>query len=150
MPDELLVYDRDRQKAHCLNRTAGLVWRNCDGTRSAAEIAVLLQAELHPEADEALVALAVSDLDRAHLLEKPAAGTHTDGGWSRREMVRNVGLAVLAPVVLSVAAPTVAQASSALRAGEGGGGEKPDPGKKKGKGGTKRKDAARRNSSSVK
>jgi len=32
--DEVLVYDLTRHKAHCLNRTAALVWRKCDGTRT--------------------------------------------------------------------------------------------------------------------
>ena len=27
MADEVLVYDRERYKAHCLNQTAALVWR---------------------------------------------------------------------------------------------------------------------------
>ena len=34
MPDELLVYDVDRHKAHCLNQTAALVWKRCDGKTS--------------------------------------------------------------------------------------------------------------------
>jgi hypothetical protein len=28
LADEVLVYDLDRHKAHCLNRTAALVWKN--------------------------------------------------------------------------------------------------------------------------
>ena len=31
LPDEVLVYDLDREKAHCLNRTAALIWNHCDG-----------------------------------------------------------------------------------------------------------------------
>jgi hypothetical protein len=29
--DETLVYDQERHKAHCLNATAALVWRHCNG-----------------------------------------------------------------------------------------------------------------------
>ncbi len=36
LPDETLIYDLDSDKAHCLNQTAALVWKNCDGTRSAS------------------------------------------------------------------------------------------------------------------
>ena len=38
MPDEVLVYDLDTNKAHCLNNSAALVWRACDGTNSVADI----------------------------------------------------------------------------------------------------------------
>jgi hypothetical protein len=31
MPDEVLVYDLDTNKAHCLNKSAAFVWRSCDG-----------------------------------------------------------------------------------------------------------------------
>ena len=39
LPDELLVYDQEQHRAHCLNRTAALVFRHADGTRTAAELA---------------------------------------------------------------------------------------------------------------
>lgn len=39
LPDEVLVYDLDRDKAHCLNHTAGMVWKNCDGKSNVTEIA---------------------------------------------------------------------------------------------------------------
>ncbi len=29
--DEVLVYDLKSHKAHCLNQTAALVWKYCDG-----------------------------------------------------------------------------------------------------------------------
>jgi len=29
--DELIVYDQDRSRAHCLNPTSSLVWQSCDG-----------------------------------------------------------------------------------------------------------------------
>src|SRR2546423_15689116 len=34
LPDELLVYDLERHRAHSLNRTAALVWRHCDWKKS--------------------------------------------------------------------------------------------------------------------
>ena len=36
LPDEVLVYDLDRHKAHCLNQTAALVWQHCDGKMAIA------------------------------------------------------------------------------------------------------------------
>ena len=37
--DELLVYDLDRHRACCLNASAALVWRHCDGHTPVTEIA---------------------------------------------------------------------------------------------------------------
>jgi hypothetical protein len=31
LAEETLVYDKERHKAHCLNRTAACVWKHCDG-----------------------------------------------------------------------------------------------------------------------
>ena len=60
LPDEVLVYDLDRHKAHCLNSTAAMVWRRCDGKTRPAEIARRLQGEL----DQPFNAkLATSDMD---------------------------------------------------------------------------------------
>ena len=38
MPDEVLVYDLDTNKAHCLNQSAALVWKSCDGNNSVGDI----------------------------------------------------------------------------------------------------------------
>src|SRR2546430_12933957 len=70
LPDEVLVYDLDRHKAHCLNRTAAIVWRHCDGNTSPVEIALCLQRELDTPINEKLVWLALRQLDKLHLLEK--------------------------------------------------------------------------------
>ncbi|HEY0004483.1 MAG TPA: hypothetical protein VGB17_06700, partial [Pyrinomonadaceae bacterium] len=39
LADELLVYDTRRDRAHCLNKTASLVWQRCDGLTSTSEMA---------------------------------------------------------------------------------------------------------------
>ena len=46
LPDETLVYDRERHKAHCLNATAALIWRHCDGQTSTDELARLVAETL--------------------------------------------------------------------------------------------------------
>src|SRR5262245_35285302 len=38
MPDGLMVYDTERHQAHSLNRTATLIWQQCDGKTSVAEL----------------------------------------------------------------------------------------------------------------
>ena len=39
LSEEVLVYDQQRHQAHCLNQTAAVVWRQCDGRRGAQEVA---------------------------------------------------------------------------------------------------------------
>jgi hypothetical protein len=40
--NQVLVHDAAHDKVHVLNRTAGIVLKMCDGTRSSAEIAHVL------------------------------------------------------------------------------------------------------------
>lgn len=118
LPDEVLVYDLTRHRAHCLNRTAAFIWRHCDGQTTVAEMAALLQEELKYPVDEAVVWLALDRLGRAHLLRERVAPPAGAAGPSRREVMRELalvgGLAVLLPVVLSIVAPTAAQAASCV------------------------------------
>ena len=72
LPEEILIYDQQSHKAHRLNRTVALVWQHCDGTRSPAVLARMLQEMLHVEDAEALVQLALEQLGRRNLLaEEP-------------------------------------------------------------------------------
>ncbi len=55
LPDELLVYDLENQRAHCLNKTAALVWRHCDGKTGLAGMARILHEKLDLPADQEVV-----------------------------------------------------------------------------------------------
>jgi hypothetical protein len=114
LPDEVLVYDRERAVAHCLNQTAALVWRACDGTRTPQEIARKLTADLDAPLSEDLVLLALTQLDKFHLLEPSAVRAQPYPAMSRRQMVRTLGVAaaVALPVITSIVAPTPAQAAT--------------------------------------
>jgi hypothetical protein len=114
LPDELLVYDRERHRAHCLNRTAAFVFRHADGTRTPREIAQLLDASRPAEAEE-VVALTIHQLREAGLIEADGtSSTPLAGGLSRREAARRVGIAaaILLPAVATVLAPTPAEAAA--------------------------------------
>jgi hypothetical protein len=110
LPDELLVYDQEQHRAHCLNQTAALVFRHADGTRTAAELALL------PGADDQVVGLALEQLAAAGLLEGAAPGAEpaSPAGMTRRDVARRVGLAaaILLPAVASIVAPTPAEAAA--------------------------------------
>ena len=112
LDDEVLIYDRQRDQAHCLNRTAGFVWRHCDGRTRVMTMARLLAAKEKTPVDESVVLLALNQLAERHLLEEPLARP-VPGGVSRRKLVLKYAPAALAlPVVLSISAPTAAQAAT--------------------------------------
>jgi len=112
LPDEVLVYDLEQHRAHCLNRTAALVFRNADGTRTRAELARLLG----PGGSDEIVSVALDALSAAGLLEAGSVEAEPAGavGLSRREMARRVGLAaaILLPAVVTMLAPTPAEAAA--------------------------------------
>lgn len=112
---ELLVYDPETHRAHCLNQTARFVWSRCDGRTSVAEISRLLAAELNVQPNEQVVWLALNDLSRDRLLAEPVRLPRRLAGMTRRELIRRIGwaAAVSLPLVVSIVAPTAAQAGSA-------------------------------------
>ena len=120
MLDEILVYDLDRHKAHCLNGTAAMVWRQCDGKTSPREIAHRLQLKLARPIKENLVWLALRQLEKTHLLAESPGFPPEKAGISRRDMVRALGIAaaVSVPVITSIVSPTAVQAASCLPAGQ--------------------------------
>ena len=121
MPDELLVYDLEDDRAHCLNQTAAFVWQRCNGRTSPREIARLLGQDMNAKIDERIVWLALDQLGRNNLLEHTPAPPPVMSGLNRREMVRALGIAaaVAIPVVTSIVAPTPAQAATCKPTGAG-------------------------------
>jgi hypothetical protein len=119
LPDETLVYDLERDRAHCLNQTAAFVWQHCDGRSNAKEIARALKDKTKQPVDEKLVWLAIDQLGRNHLLKETPALPPQVAGLNRREVMRALGLtaAVAIPVVASIVAPMPAQAVSCLGSG---------------------------------
>jgi hypothetical protein len=117
VPDGLIVYDTDRHQAHSLNRTAALIWQRCDGRTTVSELTTFLQKELDLPAGERLIWLALSQLEQAQLLrERVTPGTESTG-YSRRSLIRTIGITggitALLPLVESLAAPAPADAASA-------------------------------------
>ena len=113
--DEVLVYDRRRHRIHCLNPTAALVWRHCDGQRTVADLATLEFGGLGRGIGADVVELALTKLEQARLLEEPLGRQARGARYSRQAVLRKaavVGGAALVPVVLSVVAPTPAYAAS--------------------------------------
>jgi len=114
--DEVLIYDPEIDRAHCLNRSAAMVWRLCDGQRSVADISATMSHQLGTTVDETLVYAAVHELDREYLLGEFGAQPESPVNTSRRAVLKTIGwlaaIGLTAPVVTSLFAPTPAQAQS--------------------------------------
>lgn len=112
VPDEVLVYDMDTNKAHCLNNTAALVWRSCDGTRSVPEIAKHVGSLAGEKVTDDFVWLAIDQLNANDLLEKQVEADFK--GMSRRDVIKRIGLTsmVALPVIASLIAPPTAMAAA--------------------------------------
>jgi coenzyme PQQ synthesis protein D (PqqD) len=111
LPDEVVVYDLKRHKAHCLNKTAALIWNHCDGQTTITEMARLLDEEAGSPVDEDVVWHALDKLAKADLLEGKLNLPITDG-LSRRRMIRRMGAMIVVPTVISLIAPTAMAQSS--------------------------------------
>lgn len=119
LAEEVLIYDTLTEKAHCLNKTAALVWKYSDGLSSISQIAHSLSLELDAPVDEQLVWFALEQLSKDQLLAEPIEMPQLMHGMTRRQLVRTLGLAavIAVPVVTSIVAPTAAQAATCLPPG---------------------------------
>jgi coenzyme PQQ synthesis protein D (PqqD) len=120
LPDEVLVYDLESHKAHCLNSTAAAVWRHCDGETNPADIAFRLAREVGEPIDEDVVWLALEDLGRLQLLEAPVVRQRP--GLSRRDVMRKGALvtsALAVPTVFSLFVPTASASVCGATCGPG-------------------------------
>ncbi len=116
---ETIVYDPRTHQAHCLGPEAAAVWRECDGQRSAAEIAERMRLADGRPIDELSIAVALRRLERAGLVEEPASRTSGDPEEpgpgtlaGRRAALRRVAtLAGLTVVSLAVPTPEAAAAT---------------------------------------
>ena len=112
VPDEVLVYDLETNKAHCLNQSAAMIWKSCDGNNSVSEIAKLVESQAGGKVTEDFVWLAIDQLSENNLLEKVIPSNFE--GTSRREVIKKIGLAsmVAIPVIASLVAPQSALAAA--------------------------------------
>ena len=109
---ETIVYDPRTHRAHCLGETAAAVWRECDGGRSASEIAERLRYSGGEPTDEASVAVALRRLERAGLVDGQVSrtaesleGKGPENAAGRRAALRRVA-ALAGLTVASVLVPT--------------------------------------------
>lgn len=108
MSDEVLVYDLKTNKAHCLNQTAALIWRACDGKNSIENIVGDLEKQTGGKVSEDFIWLAIDQLNEKNLFAEEVAPKFA--GQNRRQVLKKIGLAsmIALPIVASLTAPTAA------------------------------------------
>lgn len=118
LPDETLVYDLDRHRAHCLNPTAAFLLSKSNGERELAELARLAEAEFGATTNEEVVRLGLERLERARLITWDGPGPF-ERDLSRKEAIRKLALVGLAiPAVMTVVTPMPAQAATGITPGQ--------------------------------
>jgi hypothetical protein len=101
---ELVVYDLIHHRASCLNDSAALVWKLCDGVRTVAQISAELSEHTGLPNEPELTLLCLARLRAAKLLARDL----TLPSVSRRQVVKRLALKTalmaLLPAVLTVRA----------------------------------------------
>ncbi len=100
--EQTLIYDKEKHQAHCLNKTAALVWRHCDGRRTPADLAAILARHLGIPDGTEVVELGLDELSRANLLEGTAPVAVAERQFTRRTLLRAGVAAVLLPMITSI------------------------------------------------
>jgi len=112
--NDTLVYDLKSNKAVCLNETAAIVWKLCDGKCTISKIVVEAGKQMKSRIDEDFVLFALDQLNKDGLLSEGFEQNDRFVGLTRREVVRKVGIGsmVAIPFVSSILAPPAANAQS--------------------------------------
>lgn len=116
LADELLVYDLKRHKAFCLNETAALIWKHCDGRTDISSLRNILEKEMGAPLDEEVIFFGLEQLNNHRLLLKDSIAGQGKISPSRRAALKKVGAATLIslPAIISIIAPTAASAQTGL------------------------------------
>ena len=113
LPDELLIYDLEKNKAFCLNETARLIMNECNGETSIDEAVINLNRKLKSKVPEEVIWMVVEQLKKSDLLKNDyQLPVHTTK-VTRRKILQSAALLGLAlPVISSLVAPTAVNAQS--------------------------------------
>ncbi|HEX6509229.1 MAG TPA: PqqD family protein [Chloroflexota bacterium] len=93
LDEETVVYDLERNEAHCLTPAAASVWKRCDGSTTVSDIAGMLRHEDKLQVEEDTVWAALTLLGKLNLLEEQVS-RRTARTMSRRDMMRRAGMTV--------------------------------------------------------
>jgi hypothetical protein len=119
LSNEVLIYDENNHQAHCLNETAALVWKFCDGRTSIPKMRQLLEKEMSVTVPEQTVWLALKQLEGSRLLDMSVTPQARLQRTSRRAVMQTMGIAAVAlPLITSVRAAAAVAAASCVPLGQ--------------------------------
>ena len=106
--DEILIYDLKTHKTFSLNKTASIVYMACDGITTFAAL-----KDRNGLSDE-MICFTLDELKNENLLIETDSYISPFSGISRRQVVKQVGLAsaIALPIISSLIAPEAANAQS--------------------------------------
>jgi hypothetical protein len=114
--NEVMIYDKKRNEAFCLNQKAAFVWQHCDGKTTLPELAALLQEQSGEPVKSGVIEFALETLAADGLLEPSTFKSSVPAGITRRNLIQKFGLtaAMSLPLVtgLLVATPKAHASSS--------------------------------------
>lgn len=109
---ELVVYDTKRDETHLLNRTAALVWEECDGKHTIATLAINVAKVTNTAPNQELVRYTLALLQRKGLLAETIE-TGVVAFLTRRQFLGKFALAAgVVPIIHSLKAPNADQVAS--------------------------------------
>ncbi len=120
LPDELMIFDANRNKAFCLNQTAAFVWKHADGSRTVREIADLMTKQMGKPVTQEMIEFSLNVLAKDGLLEAPATSMPMAPGLTRRAILRKFGLAAMGLPAVTVLLVSPARAHASVQAGSPG------------------------------
>jgi len=113
LPEEVVLYDKARDKVHCLSKPAAIIWDSSDGSRTVDDLVRIVEEKSGTPADRKLVLQALEELEEAGLMQAGSDMVADAGLTSRREAVGKIAMAGSALVATIVAAAPTAHASVA-------------------------------------
>ena len=105
---EVMVFDKNRNKAFCLNPTAAFVWNQCDGQTTIEEIAARSVGSSVGELAAETVRFALETLWNDGLLEPASFQPEVPAAITRRSLIQKFGkaAAISLPIVTALAVAT--------------------------------------------
>lgn len=117
LPDELMIFDANRNKAFCLNQTAAFVWKHADGSKTIRQIADLMTKQMGKPVTREMIEFSLSILAKDGLLEPGAMSTPIAPGLTRRAILQKFGLGAMALPAVTVLLVSPAKAHASVQAG---------------------------------
>ncbi len=113
LPNELLIYDLENNRAYCLNETAQAIMEQCDGKTTILEATQSIGRQLKTKMTEEMIWFTIDQLKNAKLIDQYTEIPIDTSGITRRSLLRSAtALGISIPLITSLVAPIAANAQS--------------------------------------